>query len=317
MQKVMGFSKDVKKHNDGFQTILTIMRNPEGPLWLSNRVWINEAEQIKKQYLDIVSVFFGAPIIPMNFRDNPEQCRSIINQTIEQDTKDEIKEILPPGSIRGVTSMVLTNAIYFKESWQKPFDEARTKPDNFIAQSGKSLDRLFMEQGGVFGYFEDDHASILELPYKNNEFSMLILLPKKTIKTLNKILSADYYASWNLENARFKKIRIPKFSIQQKTDPKSILSGFGMTDVFNEESADLTGIAPHYHIADIFHEAVIKVDEKGTTAAAATAVTMEPESTIPNAPDFIVNRPFVFILRHWQTNSIIFIGKVEDPQPEK
>lgn len=313
MQAVLGFPKDLKKHNNAFQVLLDTMKNPDGPLWLSNRVWMNEAARIDKQYQDITSTFFGAPVKPMNFRSDPEQCRSIINHTIQQDTKEEIKEILPPGSISTATSMVLTNAIYFKESWQKPFVEARTMPDTFISGSGQSLERSFMEHDGIFGYFEDDHASILELPYKNWEFTMLIVLPKKSIELVNRNLSADYHASWHLENARFKKIKIPKFSIQQKTDPKAVLSHFGMTDVFNEELADLTGIAPHYHIEDVFHEAVIKVDEKGTTAAAATAVTIEPESIIPNAPDFIANRPFIFILRHLKTNSIIFIGKVEDP----
>lgn len=314
MQTAMGFSAKLENHNQDFKSILEKIQTKDSPLLISNRLWLPQDENVSQKFIEMNTMFFGASVKSMNFRTEPEQCRITINQTIQTDTKDLIKDLLPPESINTSTSMVLTNAIYFKDVWSKPFDEARTKPGIFTV-AGFNIERIFMETDGTFMYFEDEVVSALELPY-SKEFTMLFLLPKKDISTLHRHLTADYYASLFLDRAAFKKIQIPKFSISQEFDPIPTLQAFGLTDLFSDGYSDLSGIVSGYYVDNIFHKAFIDVNEKGTTAAAATAVIMEPRSMVSRAPDFIANKPFVFILRHWKSGSIIFIGKVEDPQPE-
>jgi serpin B len=315
MQSALHFSANSQQHQEGFRSLFQAIGTNDSTLSLSNRVWIGKSETIDAQFLRVNAEYFDSDIKPMDFRGSPEQSRSAINEVIADETRNQIRDLLPAGSIRPATTMVLTNAVYFKDSWVKPFDKKRTKPGAFVLRSGTAVQRSFMENAGTFNYFSDEVVSVLGLPYQNRAFELLIVLPKRTIDQVLPYLTAKYYSSWRFQTSRFEKIQIPKFTISKKLDPEPILKSFGLVDLFEKGKADLSGISRGYFVADIFHQAFIDVNEQGTTAAAATAVVIEPESIPPMAPDFVAGKPFIFILRHTGTNSIVFIGKVEDPQP--
>jgi serpin B len=312
MSEAMQFSNDINEHNEGFQTIFKAL-NTSGPLAVANNVWIQYSEEIPAEYINITTTYFDAGVRKTDFKFDTENSRLKINHDVKTFTRGKIVDLLPVGSLHPSITMVLTNAVYFQDQWRKPFDAKRSKRGTFRLASGTTVERMFMEHDGLFPYYENEVVSVLELPYEK-EFSMLIVLPKNDLAEVHNFFTHEYYATWHLRPARFKTIQIPRFSIQSEVRPQKILQSYGMTDLFNMGRCDLSGIVNGYYVSDIFHKAFIEVNEKGTTAAAATAVTIEPRSAPTNANYFIANKPFIFLLRDTKTGSIIFIGKVENPE---
>ena len=177
----------------------------------------------------------------------------------------------------------------------------------------------FMEANGMFNRYQDDVVSILELPYKSKDFSMLVLLPKGDLSEFYTYLSWENFSLWvnGLQQTHFKTIKIPRYKIEQETDVVTLLQGLGMLDAFEETKANFSGISreERLFIKGIFHKAFIEVNEEGTEAAAATAVVMSRRSMGPPRDQiFIANKPFVFTILHKPTQSIIFLGSVVNPE---
>jgi serpin B len=239
-----------------------------------------------------------------------------INSFIEEQTHNRIKDLLPEGSINSDTRLVLTNAVYFKDSWAVPFKIENTKPATFHTSAQHSVKTMFMQQAGYFSGFENNVVSILELPYKDGNFSMVIFLPKVSMGEFeNEFLNTDNYSSWSLSRAPYSKIMVPRFNIAQSTAADSILQKFGMVTAFKEMEADFSGITTEQDLAisGIYHKAFVQVNEEGTEATAATAVAAEQRSTQPEPRIFVADHPFVFIIRHVKSGSILFMGKLANP----
>jgi serpin B len=318
MKTVLHFHKSPELQNSQFSKLMASINEPGSPMAVSNTIWMQRGFSIEKDFLEVNSKYFDSNFRQVDFAGAADSSRVAINTTIEDQTQDKIKNLLPPGSINSLTRLVLTNAIYFKDSWVTAFDPGKTKDRDFFASPGKPVTTKFMELRDVnFSFFEDDRVTILELPYNNDRFSMLILLPKGDLEGFEKSLTATAYNSWNFAQGRFRTIQLPKFKIDHEVQPVDILKDFGMTDAFQEGKANFTGISKEakLFISGIFHKAFIEVNEEGTEAAAATAVVVQAESISENPKElnFIANRPFLFILRDRTTNSILFIGRVNDP----
>ena len=318
MQTALHFHENPEKQNQAFNTLLDSINAPGSPMVIANTIWMQSGFRVERGFVDVNTKNVHLNFHQVNFAGAPDSIRREINALIDKQTRNKITNLLPAGSINSLTRLVLTNAIYFKDSWAIGFDPKNTKDRDFFVSSGKAVKTKFMElQNVTFNFFENDVVTVLELPYRNARFSMFIVLPKSDAAVFENSFTSASYKSWNLAPGRFRSIQIPRFKIDHEVQPAEILKHFGMTDAFQEGKADFTGISKEVRlfISGIFHKAFIEVNEEGTEAAAATAAVVQAESAEEpqKEMDFVANRPFSFVLRDRITNSIVFIGKVKDP----
>jgi serpin B len=318
MKTALHFHSNAEQQSHEFHTLLTSINTAGSPMVIANTLWMQKGFGVEQSFLKVNSKYFDSNFRQVDFIEAPDSSRMAINELIEKQTRDKIKNLLPPGSINPMTRLVLTNAISFKDLWATSFDPKKTKDRDFFVSPAKPVKAKFMElQNVTLNVFENDLVTILELPYKNAKFSMLVLLPKSSVDIFEKSFTASAYRSWNIAPGKLRTIQLPRFKINHEAQPVEILKQFGMTNAFHEGRADFSGISNEakLFISGIFHKAFIEVNEEGTEAAAATAVVAQTESIEEPQKefDFIANKPFLFVLRDRTTNSILFIGKVKDP----
>jgi serpin B len=239
---------------------------------------------------------------------------------VSDKTNQRIIDLIPQGIIDANTKLVLTNAIYFKAQWADTFSGSETHDNAFYRSEGDTITTKFMSHGGIYGTISNADYQAIELPYKGNETSMLIILPapgKMAFVEAN--LSAEFLSAlkYPLEKSNVL-LNIPKFKFTTESIKLSaILQSMGMSIAFSG-LADFSGIdgIGGLYIGDVFHKAFVSVDEQGTEAAAATAVIVEVRCALPPPLVFQVNRPFIFLIRDVQTNAVLFMGKLTDPTKE-
>jgi serpin B len=286
---------------------------------IANSIWGQMGYDFKQAFLDTLAKNYGAGINNVDFVQNPEGARVAINDWVEEETQDKIQDLIPQGAIDSLTRLVLANAIYFKGSWLYPFSESRTANAPFTTLEGSEISVEMMKvYGERFLYGEGENYKVISLPYLSRDFSMVVLVPESgsfsdfegslTPEILNELLKNIGIEDVNLE--------MPKFDFETTTNAKDPLSVLGMSQAFKSETADFSGIteAEEVYITDVLHKATITVDEEGTEAAAATAVIVGIESAMPGEPrTLIIDRPFMFFIRHQPTGTILFMGRVTQP----
>lgn len=282
----------------------------------TNKAWIQKGYKTLSTYRKNIKKKYKAVIYGVDFVNDPENSRETINLAIESDTKQQIKNLLPQGSISELTRLVLTNAIYFKGKWKEPFEPEKTKERDFTLSDGSKVKHQFMSANKTFGYFNGDNFAALEMDYKGEEFSMIIVLPHEgtsLTKVENSFTDTMYEELINAIDPQKTVVFIPKFTVESGFSMKKVLGEMGLTIPFSD-NADFSRISRNkdLKISDAYHKAFIEVSEEGTKAAAATAVVVAMKS-MPNFNVFDANRPFMFILRHKPTNTILFIGRVAKP----
>jgi serpin B len=288
-------------------------------LEIANSLWGQRGYSFQEAFLAIARKHHGAGFKEVDFGKDPEAARKLINAWVEQKTMERIKDLIAEGQVTDLTRLVLASAIYFKSSWEHPFDEGATKDAPFHLASGKSIPVPTMHQTDVFPCMEEKTFRGIELPYKGKDLSMLVLVPKEAdgLPALERSLNTGKLAAWRAFMKRQDVgLALPKFSFSAKLDLKDTLISMGMKDAFNDKAADFSGMTgePDLFIAFAVHKAFIAVDEKGTEAAAATAVGMALRGPPPKPLPFRVDRPFLFLIRDNRTGSILFLGRVLDPR---
>lgn len=290
-------------------------------LFLANALWGQKGEPVLKEFLDLTKDYYGAGFSQLDFVNETEKSRQIINHWVEEKTKEKIKELIPPGGVNNLTALVLTNAIYFKGEWKTKFEEKDTKLADFAISEKDKVKVSLMYVEEKFKYYSDEKMQVLELPYKSNEMSMLVLLPqdKKGFKEMEDTLTAESLGGLisKMETTKVD-VYLPKFKMTWGTfSLNNVLVALGMSDAFEEGKADFSGIndtANDLYISGVFHQAFIEVNEEGTEAAAATGVVLS--HSIPIAPVFCADHPFIFIIKDNRTGSILFMGRVMNPAKE-
>jgi serpin B len=289
-------------------------------LRIANALWPQVGLPIDANFQRIARDRYGAALQPVDF-GKPERARATINAWVEQQTQDRIKDLVPEGGLTPDARLLLTNAIYFKGAWRQPFHEAATRPDTFTGPTGHRItDVPMMAQRGTFGYLERGDLQALALPYDANELSMIVLLPRDVngLPALERMLTKPRVDEWLRGLAeREVDVALPRFKMTAQFRLKRTLSELGMPLAFTPGRADFSGIATGQplHLSEAFHKAFVEVNEKGTEAAAATGVGASAVSLrLPQAPVFRADHPFVFLIRDNQTGSILFAGRVANPQ---
>jgi serpin B len=286
-------------------------------LTVANALWAEKHYSFLEDFIQSTNKNYGAPLNRVDFTNTPEETRKRINKWAEQKTNDKIKDLIQPGVLNALTRLVLTNAIYFKGNWSHQFKESETKNDRFWLTRDKAVTVPLMTQKGDFSYGKNEDMQLLALPYVGDNLSMLVLLPNEVdgLSKLETTLTEDTLASW-LPLLRKREVRVflPKFTMTSEFNLGKILAAMGMPDAFTPQ-ADFSGMTGNrdLYINAVIHKAFVDVNEEGTEAAAATAVTMKFTSAGTPPPEFRADHPFLFLIRHNPSGSILFLGRVADP----
>ena len=281
-----------------------------------NAIWGQIEYAFLDEYLDTLVVNYDAGLRLLDFVSDPEACRRTINEWVSEQTEGKIEDLIKKGIISEVTRLVLTNAIYFNAAWDKPFDEDKTSDGIFYLPDGTTVTVPMMHQTEDFGYTEGDGYQAVELKYDGNELSMLIILPEDGNFEQFKATFDAQKLDGIVENIRTATVTLsmPKFEYSSQFSVKDALVTMGMKDAFSMV-ADLSGIDGSYDlfIEDVVHKAYISVDEAGTEAAAASAVIINLKGILEQA-EVNLDHPFIYLIRDIETNTILFVGRVMNPE---
>jgi serpin B len=284
---------------------------------IANAVWAEQTFPFLQEFLDTIALNYGAGINLADFINNYEPTRKEINGWVSDKTNEKIQDLLPDGSLDSDTRMVLVNAIYFKADWLDQFDSDSTKDAPFHLLDGSMVDVPMMHQGLQIPYVQGDGFQAVELAYAGNTAAMDIIVPDEgnfqafdsslNSESLNEIFSTMQPASVDFG--------IPKFTFTSDFELASQLENMGMKDAFDRGRADFSGMTggKDLFISDVVHKAFIAVDEAGTEAAAATGVILAITSAPMFDINFVVDRPFIFVIRDLQSGQILFLGRVVHP----
>lgn len=324
MARVFWFPEDQRSLHPGFQAFTDSVRlsgiGKGTELRLANALWVQEDYQLKQDFLDIAATYYNSNAENVNFKipEDIEKSRQKINHWVESATNHKIKDLLQPGVLNELTRLVITNAIWFNGNWAKSFDKNNTTSSIFNINPAKSISAEFMHQKTDAGYYEDEEIQALELMYKGEKKSMIIILPKDTEgwRLVGRILSLDrLILIINGMEIRKVEITIPRFSYDSQLNLKKTLISLGMIEPFSND-ADFSGMTANndLKIEEVIHKAFIEVNESGTEAAAATAVIMALKSALEENPfRFIADHPFIYFILDKTTGGIIFMGRFVVP----
>ncbi|KAH7973219.1 leukocyte elastase inhibitor A isoform X2 [Rhipicephalus sanguineus] len=291
-------------------------------LHIANRMYCEQTFPVLESYLSLLRDSYSATIESVDFRNDYETVRLKANAWVERATESKIKDLLPGGSVNAKTTLILINAIYFKGLWASQFRTDATQPSDFHLDSKnkKQVDMMYHKDRYCTGRSKELDVEALEIPYRGGKTSMVILLPNEVegLSKLEKRLTASKLGNL-LENLRGffdVELYLPKFKLEQAINLKGVLKEMGIKDFFSSD-AELSAICEKDKLtaSDVVHKAFVEVNEEGTEAAAATAVMMAAcclSSTPPQTYKFIVDRPFMFVVRSHDPDVVLFMGSVRD-----
>jgi serpin B len=285
---------------------------------VANALWGQQGYPFLATFLDALAENYGAGMNLVDFSTDPGAARSAINTWVAGQTNGKIQNLVPPRLIDRSTRLVLTDAIYFDAAWARPFPKDQTCSGEFTLLDGQKVGAEMMVQSGRFRYAEGGDYQVIELPYLGNEVAMVLAVPKQgKFRQLEGALTAKRAeAILQQLEPRTVNLTMPKFRYESEFALRKALAGMGMPVAF-ETAADFSGMdgKRDLYIGDVVHKALVRVDEEGTEAAAATAVVMELGAAPSASPvTLTVDRPFVFMIRDAGTGAVLFMGRVLDPR---
>jgi len=303
---------------------------PSEPITLNiaNRLFAQQGYAFRPAFLTQLTQYYGAVFEPLDFIADAAAGTQHINQWVANQTRDRIRDLIPKGALDKTTRLVLANALYLKAPWASEFSENATKPEPFHIRGGTPVDVPMMRKTDKhFGYAKRDGYTVVSLSYIGNDLQLLVFLPDD-VNGLHvvesKLTGATLTACAKLDS-RDVDLHLPKFKLEPPTITLAEkFEALGMKTAFDQPhgSANFDRIAPrtpkdYLYISQIFHKTFIAVDEKGTEAAAATAVAMMAGTALRSPPpppiEVKVDRPFVYAIQHVPSGVCLFLGRVTDP----
>jgi len=287
-------------------------------LKIANAVWGEKTFSFLPDYLDLIARNYGAGIQLADFINQPDAIRKQINDWISSRTNDKIKDLIPEGAIDPATRIVLVNALYFKADWLEQFDPSDTQdaPFNLLDGSQVQSKQMSNHLSGI-PYASGEGYQAVELAYQGNTAAMDLIVPDAGIfEKFESTLTADKLDQiLGSMQPQMLQLALPKFSFTSSFDLGDRLSTLGMTDAFNADRADFSGMTGKrdLYITKVLHKAFVAVDEKGTEAAAATSVIMGLTAIMVPDKQLTIDRPFIFVIRDLHSGQILFLGRVLDP----
>jgi len=289
-----------------------------------NRIFVEKTFNLLPSYISIINKYYSGNFQEQDFIHNHEKALVEINDWVYKETRKKIKDLLSKNNINEDTRAVLVNALYLKSEWRYKFKEHKTKEEKFFINKDKNqtVEVFFMNENNLrYKIYVDNKVKVLELPYKSNEISLLIVLPESSnSENIQEFIpSASEYKKY-IDELKYEEVRvsIPKFKIEMGFSAKKTFQKMGIISAF-EDYADFSEMTEKkdIKISDIIQKVFFEIDEHGTEAAAATAVVMQLTSMPVESQqkiDFIANKPFMFILKDNTFNTPLFSGIIINPK---
>lgn len=325
MAATLHFTRDQEKLHPAFSALEQQVQGAEKKgirLSVANGLWPQEGYPLRQEYLALTGKYYGGLVRQVDYVNAGEDARLTINQWVEEQTQEKIKGLLQPGDVSSATRLILVNAIYFKGLWKNPFKEKDTRDAEFHLTTQKSVPVPMMLRWVDCRYASLSDLEVLELPYAGDLLSMVVLLPREIdgVQKIEEKLTLENLTGWlGVLRQQEVIVYLPKFKTTSRFGLGRTLSSMGMHDALNAAQADFTGISDQpdgFFIGDVIHQAFVEVNEKGTEAAAATAVVMRATAApvIHHPPTFRADHPFIFLIRENRTGTILFAGRLADPR---
>ena len=306
----------IEEINKSYQSLMKLLTtlDPKVIFEIANSIWYREGFHVEQEFIDVNKEYFDALVRALNF-DDPKSV-DIINNWASEKTHGLIEEVID--EIDGATIMFLINALYFKGTWLYEFDPDDTKPAPFYLADGSQTEVQMMSQLSEYHYYANEQFQAIDLPYGDEKFSMTLFLPRPGIN-IDGLLSQINNQSWSswINGFPDEKLKVnlymPRFTIEYEKKLKDVLTSLGMGIAF-DPSADFTNINKlgGIWIDDVTHFTYVNVDEEGTEAAAVTVVEII-RSTSGGPPVMRIDRPFFFVIQENHNDTILFMGKVMNP----
>jgi serpin B len=268
-----------------------------------------------------MKTYFGAEPQSVNFVEASDKIRKEINSWVQSQTEGKIPNLLPDDAVDSMTRMVLVNALYFKGIWEHQFLVQNTteKPFRINKTTSKPVQMMSMKEKLHIFHIEKPQVIGLQLYYKSRDLSLLVLLPEDVsgLEQLEKTITYEKLNEWTSEDMMELyevQLHLPKFKLEESYDLKSTLSSMGMSDAFNQSKADFSrmSLVRNLFLSNVFHKAFVEINEQGTEAAAGTGSEVGFRIKLPSI-EFNADHPFLFLIRHNKSNSILFYGRFSSP----
>ena len=290
-------------------------------LSIANAVWVQRDFSLNSAFVQTAERDYGAQARTVDFRRSPQQAAGEINAWVSEETRTRIPELISASSINDATRLIVTNAVYFLGDWLQPFSASSTGEQPFRLADGSTTPIPLMFQRGSFRLLETDQFQAIDLPYEGARLSMTVLLPREPIglPALQAGLATgldDWLTRLDAEHPRSVRLYLPKIETALSYELIPQLTTLGMGVAFTP-AADFRGIsdAP-LAIGQVVHKTFLRIDEKGTEAAAATGIAIEVTSApVTPPPTFRADHPFLFLIRDRETGAVLFLGRISRPQP--
>ncbi|XP_054237531.1 ovalbumin-related protein X-like [Indicator indicator] len=304
-----------------FKDLLSDITKPNASysLKIADRLYIEKKYPVLPEYLQCIKQLYKVEPKEVDFKTDTEDVRRFINSWVEKETNGQIQDFLVSGSVGLDTALVVANAVYFKGIWKTAFkqEDTREVPFNVTEQESKPVQMMCQNSTFRVSVLAAEKMKILELPYASGELSMLILLPDEIsgLEQLENKVSFEKLTEWTSPNVMEKKrvkVYLPRMKFEEKYNLTSVLMALGMTDLFSP-LANLSGIssAESLKVSEAIHEARMEVNEEGTSSGSEDVV--EDIKHSHEIEEFRADHPFLFLIRHNPTNSILFFGRYSSP----
>uniref|UniRef100_A0A8C6H3C3 Serine (or cysteine) peptidase inhibitor, clade B, member 9b n=1 Tax=Mus spicilegus TaxID=10103 RepID=A0A8C6H3C3_MUSSI len=324
ISQALGLKKEKGIHQ-GFLRLLRKLNKPDRKysLRVANRLFADKTCEVVQTFKESCFRFYDSEMEQVNFFKAAVESRQCINTWVSKQTEGKIPELLADDSVNFQTRLVLVNALYFKGMWACQFCKESTREMPFYINKDEKRPVQMMCQTNtfMFAFVDELPARLLIMPYEGMELSLMVLLPEKGVD-LSKVendLTFEKLIAWTKPDIMWStevKVFLPKFKLQEDYEMKSVLQCLGIVDVFEKEKADLSAMSPERNLclSKFIHKSVVEVNEEGTEAAAASSAEGIIPLCLGGGPSrFCADHPFLFFIRHNQTNSILFCGRFSSP----
>ena len=287
---------------------------------VANAVWGQHGYQFLPDFLDVLAENYGAGMMAVDFGGAPDESRVRINDWVPEETAGKVEDLLPPGTLDPSTRQVLTNAIYFNASWPWPFSPRDTRVRPFYLDGGGTVRVPMMTETSkeFYGYARGDGYQAVNVPYPWGEMYMTVLLPDEGgLEEFEDSLDSELFdriidaiaTDWGYSHDAVVRVRV---EVQSGRYP--VWNGDARRLRRRTDFSGMTGSRDLW-ISEVIHKAFVSVDEEGTEAAAATGVVMPTSGSSKEPIAVTVDRPFIFLIRDTGTGTVLFLGRVSNPDP--
>ncbi|KAL5234128.1 hypothetical protein ACI65C_001538 [Semiaphis heraclei] len=306
---------------EAYKNLLEDLLSENDNLKLATGMFVDTAFNVKDSFVENSKKYLKSSMEKLNFKNDPEQQRQHINNWVLSKTNNKIKDLFPKDSITQATALVLANAVHFKSGWAHKFNDA--EDDSFYVTPSNKVTVKMMTLVHDLQYYHDSDLKFaaLELPYEHHAFKMIILLPdaKDGLKDLeNNFSKINLHEISNKMTQHHVTVKLPRFKLEQTLQLEETLSNLGCPTMFTR-AANFSNIVENgdLYVTKVVHKAYVDVNELGTEAAAATALTMVKYSARypvepPKKVEFHADRPFVVAIVS-RTFDVLFMGRLSNP----